>query len=42
MLSAAGFDDITFVSNKLNLNLGGLNEAVQLMTQLGPAAKPYG
>ena len=42
MLSAAGFDDITFVSNKLNLNLGSLNEAVQLMTQLGPAAKPYG
>ena len=29
-------------SNKLNLNLGSLNEAVQLMTQLGPAAKPYG
>ena len=42
MLSAAGFDDITFTSNKLNLNLGSLNEAVQLMTQLGPAAKPYG
>ena len=42
ILSAAGFDNITFDSNKLNLNLGSLDEAVQLMTQLGPAAKPYG
>ena len=42
MLSAAGFENITFVSNTLDLNLGSLNEAVQLMTQLGPAAKPYG
>ncbi|MEC9248457.1 MAG: methyltransferase domain-containing protein [Pseudomonadota bacterium] len=41
LLTKAGFCEISFLSNHIDLNLGQIEEAVNLMTQLGPAAGPY-
>ena len=41
LLEQAGFKNISLTEIKLDLNLGVLDEAVHLMTQLGPVHKPF-
>ena len=41
LLANAGFDSVGLSEIKVDLNLGQLDEATHLMTQLGPAGRPF-